>query len=179
MKCPRRSAIALAVALVVGGCASAARVSEAPGTIQPAMPSVGIQSAMPSSAISQDRAVQQAQEHTSLTTLVSVQAGRFGDLNTDSRIGSDYPIKADDLVGVVRFSGDITICNPLGVCYSPRPATTTVYLDYATGEFRTSGTFSPANGRSSSVRSARPKARELIADRGSKSGPRGRSTVIR
>lgn len=154
MRWPRQSAIALAVALVVGGCVPAARVSEAPGMIQSTTPSSTVESAwppsavesgFPSSAISQDRAVQQAREHTSATTLVSVKAGRFGDLNIDSQIGPGYPIKADDLVWAVQFSGDITICDPNGVCYSPRPATTTVYLDYATGEFRTSGTFSPGD----------------------------------
>lgn len=136
MRLLRQNGIALAVAFVVSGCGSTARGSDAPGAIQ---------SALPSSAISQDRAVQLAQEHTSSTTLVSVKAVRFGDLNAGSQIGPGYPIKADDLVWVVQFSGDITICNPLGVCYSPRPSTTTVYLDFATGEFRTSSTFSPAN----------------------------------
>ncbi len=137
MRSPRQSAIAVALGLVIGGCASGARVADAPGMTLP--------SALPSSSISQDRAVQLAQEHTSSTTLVSVTAGRFADLNTDANIGPGYPIKADDMVWAVKFSGDITICNPLGVCYSPRPSTTTVYLDYATGEFRTTDSFSPAN----------------------------------
>jgi hypothetical protein len=100
---------------------------------------------MPSSSVSEQRAIELAQAHTSSTTLVSVRSGRFADLNTDTNVGAGYPIKPDDLVWAVQFSGDITICNPLGTCYSPRPSTTTVFLDYATGDFRTAETFSPAN----------------------------------
>ena len=48
-------------------------------------------------------------------------------------------------VWAVTFAGNITICDPNGVCYSPRPSTTTVYLEYATGAFRTSDTFSAGN----------------------------------
>ena len=44
----------------------------------------------------------------------------------------------------VSFSGAISICNPLGACQSPRPATSTVYLDYMTGSFIETSTDSAA-----------------------------------
>ncbi len=87
-----------------------------------------------------------ARLHSNLATLVSVQAGRFRNLNPDPGIGPGYPIKPDDLVWAVTFAGDVTICNPLGTCYSPRPGTTTVFLDYLSGDFRTSETFCPPSG---------------------------------
>jgi hypothetical protein len=43
--------------------------------------------------------------------------------------------KPDQLVWDVRFAGDMTICTPIGVCYSPRPGTLDVFLDYVTGDF--------------------------------------------
>src|SRR3954453_11975251 len=92
------SAVAMAVSLVIGGCASDARVSDAPPLTTP--------SSLPSSAISKERAVELAREHTSSTTLVSVKAGRFGVVNTVHGIAPGYPIKPDDLIWAVQFSGD-------------------------------------------------------------------------
>jgi hypothetical protein len=103
------------------------------------------QASMPPSFISQQRAIELARGHSSLTTFVSVRAGRFGDLNTDANIGPGFTIRPDDLVWAVQFLGDMTICSPLGACLSPRPGTTTVYLDYATGDFRAADGESPAN----------------------------------
>ena len=100
---------------------------------------------VPSFSISEARAIELARQHTTLSTVVSATTGRFGDVNSDPNIGPGYPIKADDIVWAVKFSGEISICNPLGVCESPRPSLTTVYLDFATGTFLTSDTFSPAN----------------------------------
>jgi hypothetical protein len=137
MRTSRRTPATLALALLLSACAVPVGSSDS-------SPS-GSASVMPSSSVSEQRAIELAQAHTSSTTLVSVHSGRFADLNTDPHIGPGYPIKPDDLVWAVQFSGDITICNPLGACYSPRPSTATVFLDYATGDFLTTETFSPAN----------------------------------
>ena len=123
--------------VVVAGCAATPTTSKS----QHVTPD----SASPASSISKDRAIELAREHTTATSLVSVTSGPFAALNTDSRIGAGYPIAPDDLVWAVTFAGNITICDPNGVCYSPRPSTTTVYLEYATGAFRTSDTFSAGN----------------------------------
>lgn len=98
------------------------------------------QSTLSASVVTERQAIELAQQHTDLTTLVSVNVGGFASLHGD--VGDGYPIKPDDTVWAIQFSGEITICNPFGKCFSPRPATTTVYLDYVTGNFRTSETLS-------------------------------------
>jgi hypothetical protein len=98
----------------------------------------------PSGGISQARAIELARGHSSLTTFVSVSAGPFRDLNIESGIGPGFVVKPDQLVWAVTFQGDVTICNPLGVCESPRPGRSVVYLDYQTGAFLTSEGTSPA-----------------------------------
>jgi hypothetical protein len=134
---PRRLLLALAFGLMSASCDQAATQSTS------VLPS--LERPLPSSAISEDRAIRLAREHSSLTTFVSAAAGRFADLNADPNIGPGFPVKADDLVWAVTFTGDMTICNPLGACPSPRPGTVTVFLDYQSGAFRTSESYSRAN----------------------------------
>lgn len=95
-------------------------------------------------AISENQAIELAGQHTTFTTLVSVKAGLFADVNTEPGIGAGYPIKPGELVWAVTFSGETTVCPPAGACWSPRPGTVTVFLDYATGAFRASQALSPA-----------------------------------
>ena len=104
-------------------------------TATPMMTAAPIPSPLPSGGISKERAIELAGSHTPFTTLTSAVAGRFRDLNTDPNIGPGYPIKPERLVWAVSYQGDMTICNPLGTCYSPSPGTVTVFLDYTTGDF--------------------------------------------
>lgn len=75
---------------------------------------------------------------------MSASTGQFRDLNIDPGIGPGFPVKPDRIVWTVTFSGPLTICSPAGTCFSPRPGTTAVYLDYATGEFLSAETSAPA-----------------------------------
>ena len=103
----------------------------------------------PSGGISADQAVAMARPHVTMTTLVAVTAGTFATLlpspardhGVGAPIGEPSP---DRWTWAVTFSGDIAICNPLGSCLSPRPATSTVYLDYLTGDLIETSTVSPA-----------------------------------
>ncbi len=93
--------------------------------------------------VSRDTAIELARAHTTLETLASATAGRFGQLNTHPGIGPGYHIQLDDLVWAVAFNGDVEICPPSpGECYS-RPGTATVFLDYATGAFLSTQVYSP------------------------------------
>lgn len=94
--------------------------------------------------VSRDSAISLAGDHTSLATLESAKAGRFGSLNT-ANIGPGYDIELDDLVWAVTFSGDMQICGPSPGACETRPGTATVFLDYATGAFRTTQVYSPGN----------------------------------
>ena len=79
-----------------------------------------------------------------MTTVAGASVGTFTNLNADPNIGPGYDVKGDHVVWAVKFTGDVTICPPAGDCMSPRPGTMVVYLDYATGNFLTSSTVSPA-----------------------------------
>jgi hypothetical protein len=138
----RQLAIGLVLSLALAACASPAPSG---GTTAPPDSSAP----GPSGGISADSAVALARTHVTMTTLVDVSAGTFATLlgspGRDHGVGA--PIGAaspDRWVWAVTFSGDIAICNPLGSCLSPRPATGTVYLDYFTGDFLESSTMSPA-----------------------------------
>ena len=49
------------------------------------------------------------------------------------------------LVWAIEFSDDFVICPPDGSpCWSPRPATVTVYLDDLTGAFLESASYAPS-----------------------------------
>jgi hypothetical protein len=61
--------------------------------------------------------------------------------------GSQAP--PDELVWRIHFEATIVICPPTALpCFSPRPGYTTVVLDYRTGAFIESGTFSPRTSSS-------------------------------
>jgi hypothetical protein len=102
--------------------------------------SSGSSLSVPSGGISEARAIELASRHTSLLTFVSAAAGPFRESNIQPGIGLDYPIKPDQLVWAVTYSGDVTVCGPIANCFSPRPATIAVFLDYWTGDFLSSAT---------------------------------------
>jgi hypothetical protein len=142
----------LALALVCGllGCDAARQAPTAP-VVESISPSLRPISQAPTTrlglssiGIPETRAIELARIHTSLTTFVSASAGPFRDLNIQPGVGPDYPIKPDRIVWAVTFSGDISICSPVGICLSPRPAVIAVFLDHLTGDFLSSETNSPA-----------------------------------
>ena len=99
--------------------------------------------------ISADQAVAIARPHTSMTTLVDGVAGTFATLlvNPGRDHGVGGPIgeaSPGRWVWSITFAGDVTICNPVGSCLSPRPGTSTVFIDYFTGEYIEATTESPA-----------------------------------
>ncbi len=70
---------------------------------------------------------------------MSAAAGRYADL---ALIPLDRMPSADldQQVWAVTFEGDFVICPPTEPppCWTPRPGTRRVFLDYATGEFLSS-----------------------------------------
>ena len=125
---------------LVAGCSgpnSTASASEA-GTSSP----TATGSPLPSGGITEAQAIELSRSHLSQTTFTSASVGTLRQLAPPGTgFGpSDAP---DRLVWAVRFTGDVTICNPVGVCDSPQPAVATVYLDYFTGVFLMSAGFSP------------------------------------
>jgi hypothetical protein len=94
----------------------------------------------PAGGITREQAIALAQAHISD---MSFQDASVGPHRTFTERGD--PNTSDRLVWAVRFSGDVTICSPVGTCWSPRPATTTVILDFRTGEFLESSGFSPSS----------------------------------
>jgi hypothetical protein len=145
--------LALAVLVIVAGVAILPRLggqfgpaapatpSQSPSALLmptstplPATPSVA-PSPLPSGGISKERAIELAGPHSSLATFVSAEAGRFSELSRNSNIGPGAPVKPEQWVWAVTYEGNMTICNPLGSCLSPRPGTLTIFLDYFTGDF--------------------------------------------
>ncbi len=109
------------------------------GSPSPTIPS----SPLPTGGIGESRAIELASVNSIGWTLIAASAGRYGDLKPPgSGPGDDIP--PDRFVWAVKFASEATICNPLGVCMSPRPGTVTVYLDYFTGTFLSSAGFSAA-----------------------------------
>jgi len=83
-------------------------------------------------------------------TLVSTLAGKHSDVYTIRHLG-DTLDQPDRMVWAVTFAADIEICPPLqplpqphAIPCSTRPGQIQVFLDYSTGEFIESATFSPA-----------------------------------
>jgi hypothetical protein len=109
-----------------------AACSTAPGTtpIGPA----------PTGGIDQEQAITIARDHVAMATVTGAVVESPGALPGATSTASG----GLRWVWAVYFSGDVTICNPLGACQSPRPATSTVYLDYMTGSFIETATVSSA-----------------------------------
>lgn len=75
---------------------------------------------------------------------VSSTSGRFGDLYTNPRAVIE-PTLSNRTVWAVKFSSIFDICPPDGSVCDRRPGTTTVYLDYYTGEWLRTSAFSPSS----------------------------------
>jgi hypothetical protein len=96
--------------------------------------------ASPTGGIDRDRAITLARDHVAMATMTGAVVESPGALPGATSTASG----GLRWVWAVYFSGDVTICNPLGACQSPRPATSTVYLDYMTGSFIETATVSSA-----------------------------------
>lgn len=98
-----------------------------------------------SGGITESRAIELAQVIvTPESTLRSVSAGRFAEVYTNDRMGPSSEGQAEQLVWAVRYESMYTICPPDGLpCWTPRPGTTTVILDYYTGSWITTFSYSP------------------------------------
>jgi hypothetical protein len=99
----------------------------------------------PASPITRSQAIEVASAHVeSGAKALSVTATTFGGLMCPAPTESspvDAGIASDRLLWAVAFTDVIAICPPDGgPCKSPRPAMTTVLLDYLTGEFLSSST---------------------------------------
>lgn len=79
--------------------------------------------------------------------LISATSGQFSALTADQRVGSGTPIAPTASVWAVKFESSVEICPPPAAsplpCLSPRPGFTTVILDFATGTWLTTLTYSP------------------------------------
>jgi hypothetical protein len=74
----------------------------------------------------------------------SAVAGKYRDVFTIPRAEDRYVDKPDRLVWAVTFNADFEICPPNGApCWPPRPGQIQVILDYFTGEFLRSSSYSP------------------------------------
>lgn len=129
----RRLVVGLVVGLALAACSSP--VPSGATTRPLATPAPA-----PSGGIPADHAVAIAREHVPpRLALVGVRAERF-----EPGAGATTETGAPNRwVWAVTFSGDVTVCSPSGSCLSPRPGTSTVYLDYFTGDFLTTVASSP------------------------------------
>lgn len=92
-----------------------------------------------------EQVIAAARSHVSMTEVVDVSHGRYGDLKLNDR---DLSTPDDRLVWAVRFAGVVDLCPPSPhPCETGRPATSVVYLDYFTGVFVKTSTFSPNPNR--------------------------------
>jgi hypothetical protein len=96
--------------------------------------------AAPTGGIDQAQAITFARDHVAMATMTGAVVESHGALPSETSSASG----ALRWVWAVSFLGDVSICNPLGACQSPRPATSTVYLDYMTGSFIETSTDSSA-----------------------------------
>jgi len=131
------------LALVAVGLPIAANVASTPEKGAPAAPSgetaapsvpVG---SLPPGGITEAEAVDLARAVVSKDAVLrGAKAGLFDSVRpTQQRIGPDYPVRLDRPVWAVEFDDQFQICPPDGSeCGSPRPGTTTVTIDYLSGE---------------------------------------------
>jgi len=95
--------------------------------------------------VSQDAALEIARSHVAPdATFRSASAGRFADVYPGQRLGPRTQEEADRLVWAVEFASVFVICPPDGgPCRSPRPGSSTAIIDFRTGEWITTLSFSP------------------------------------
>ncbi len=133
-----------------GGDYHQAGASASVGTAAPATSANSQQAAsLPSGGISASTAEALATSHVPPdAVLVAAVAGPFASVYSppgSSNVGADGQVKPTDLVWSLTYDEQVVICPPSGsACWSPRPGTVTVVLDYATGEFQFTSTYAPA-----------------------------------
>jgi len=91
------------------------------------------------SGITEQEAVTDARQYSSLPTFVSVTSGPYSEVAA-SRLPPETSPDPNRLVWAVTFTGSAVVCPPpagpsMASCLPPVPATTVVYLDYETGSF--------------------------------------------
>jgi hypothetical protein len=101
-----------------------------------------------SSGLDVDSAIAIARSHVPADArFIRAAHGLFSVVVDSPRSGPAYPVAPDRLVWVVTFESAFTICPPDGSpCWSPRPGSTTVILDFNTGDFLAAPAFAPAPG---------------------------------
>jgi hypothetical protein len=105
-------------------------------------------STLPTSGINEQLAVQLAQQYAPLNaTAISAKAGAFGDVSPETSFLPDQTTLAR-AVWAVTFKVDFDVCPPpvperTPTCQS-QPGTTTVILDFNSGDFVASYGYAPA-----------------------------------
>jgi hypothetical protein len=102
-------------------------------------------SPLPTGGISRDQAIALARSHVAADMSFADAAAGPWTTFAQSPSGVAEPSPPDRLVWAVRYTGEFTICSPAGTCGSPRPGTTTVILDFKTGDFLGTEAFSSSN----------------------------------
>lgn len=112
--------------------------------VAPAAASEASGSPLPPGGISQERAVQLAEEHESNPVFLSAAAGPFAEVNAITSVGSGWD--PDRLVWAIRFEvGGGQVCappqpsGPSQTCALLGPRAVMVILDYYTGDFIIAG----------------------------------------
>ena len=146
----RKASIGLAVAALIAGTSLVAYLVSRPGADAGQRDGAhGNASELPASPLSAIAAANMARGHAAPTaSLRSIVAGPFQSvfarLGTSGDPLTDAPAPTD-LVWVATFTDQFEICPPDGSpCWSPRPGTTEVVLDYASGSFLFSSSSAPA-----------------------------------
>lgn len=138
------------LSIAVGGVGAVALVAALAGTLPNGVGGVfsgsvpSVTSSLPA-GIMESRAIEISKEFvTSDSVFSSASAGPFSDVYDDDRMGPAAAMQADQLVWAVEYQSEYTICPPDGSgCWSPRPGYTTVILDYLSGDWITTFSYSP------------------------------------